>query len=593
MGLKLISLFAALILCGMARAQDFQGRHYRGKGDREYLELLERSRSFFAPNPRYLNITMLYEPSWDGFVEGPTWDAWWIQNSYGTTLAALPFLTEPYVTFIQNAQDLWFNKMGNGKRAGMHGWVGPDGCLCDAANLKTIYYRQGDGRIDIHDWGMEFTAAGVVMQSELLLISRDENAIAHYLPMLERSIDFIESRRDKKNNLFLAGPAGNLLAPSYAGYRKPDGTYGKAYLTGLSITYIAALDRMIELETLAQRTNIIEEYKARRSAAGEGLKQLQTDEAYFIRSLDPDGVKHGVFGAKEHGYFETSPNHDAIALHIVDDEQAEKIYDKIASIPQLRPHALVIPNYPGYDDMYEKPVGLWSYGEWVNGGHWSTCEGRMILAYSRLNKFDDIKASNRQFMKFANSFRMDNPLTKFGDDVYQPNQPINITYDIFAIPAATIRGLFEYRYRADSLELIPHIPNSITEFEQLDPIRFGSKRIYIRTIGAGPITSVMINDQPATKCNEKSVILKFDEIPDETLLTIARGGEKPAKWDYVPPALPASYLDAHEKLARDAEKILDHLDLPALPEASKQAALKMYRDTALKLRNGLTNRLQK
>ena len=27
--------------------------------------------------------------------------------------------------------------------------------------------QQGDGRVDIHDWGMEFTAAGLVMQAEL------------------------------------------------------------------------------------------------------------------------------------------------------------------------------------------------------------------------------------------------------------------------------------------------------------------------------------------------------------------------------------------------------------------------------------------
>ena len=32
----------------------------------------------------------------------------------------------------------------------------------------------------------------------------------------------------------------------------------------------------------------------------------------------------------------------------VDDMQAEKIYDKIASIPGLRPHGFVITNYPSY-----------------------------------------------------------------------------------------------------------------------------------------------------------------------------------------------------------------------------------------------------
>jgi len=70
---------------------------------------------------------MLYTPAWNGFVEGPTWGAWWIQNSYGTTYCALPLLQEPHVTFLQNAQDLWFSQMGDGQRAGANNWVAPDG----------------------------------------------------------------------------------------------------------------------------------------------------------------------------------------------------------------------------------------------------------------------------------------------------------------------------------------------------------------------------------------------------------------------------------------------------------------------------------
>ena len=81
--------------------------------------------------------------------------------------------------------------------------------------------------------------------------------IAHYLPKLERSANFLETRRDPQNDLFLAGPAANLLAPSYAGWKRPDGSYGRAYLAGLSITYIAALDRLIELEKLAGQSECI------------------------------------------------------------------------------------------------------------------------------------------------------------------------------------------------------------------------------------------------------------------------------------------------------------------------------------------------
>jgi hypothetical protein len=507
----------------------FEGKHYRGRGDVEYLRLLETARRMFEPDPELQNLSMLYMPSWNGLVEGPTWDAWWIQNSYGTTYSSLPLLREPFTTFLQNAQDLWFDQMGDGKRVGAKppfDWVAPDGCLCDAARPGWIVYKQGDGRTAIHDWGMEFTAAGVVLQSELLLISRDTRAIAHYLPMLERSANFIETRRDPKNNLFLAGPAGNLLAPSYAGWRRPDGTYDKAYLAGLSVTSIAALDRLIELEKLAGRKEQAALYTQRRDLARRGLALLTTDEGYFIRSLDPDGVKHGVFGAERHGYFEASPNHDAIAFRVADDAQAERIYRKIASLPGLRPHDFILPNYPSYDDMYEKPEGLWGYGTWVNGGHWSTCEARMVLGYCRLGQFEDARKSMRQLLGFAERFRMDNPLTKCGSDVYQPNQPINLCYDTLGPAAALMRGLFEYLYRADGLTLVPHVPPAITELEQLDPVRFGNKRILLSTVGKGPITAVKVNGRKWKQFDRATVLLPYDKTPELARVQIVFGEAK-------------------------------------------------------------------
>ncbi len=506
--------------------EQFEGQHFRGTGDVEYLELLENARRMFEPDPEFQNMAMLYKPEWNGLVEGPTWSMWWIQNSYGTTYCALPFYQEPFVTFLQNSQDLWFDQMGDGKRVGEYDWVAPDGCLCDAASPGRIIYKQGDGRTDIHDWGMEFTAAGIVMQAELLLISRDAEAIAHYLPELERSANFIETRRDPENNLFLAGPAGNLLAPSYAGWQRPDGTYDKAYLTGLSITYIAALDRLSELERLAGRTQQAELYARRRELAKKGLPLVTTEEGYLIRSLDPDGIKHGIFDAEQHGYFESSPNHDAICFRVVDDAQAEQIYARIAAIPELRPHDFIIPNYSSYDDMYHKELeGIWKFGHWVNGGHWSTCEARMMMAYYRLGKYEDARASMKQLLKFARDFRMDNPLPDFGSTVYQPNEPYNICYDTFGPPAALIRGLFEYLYRADGLTLVPHIPPGITELEQRDPIRFGTKKLYLATIGSGAITTVRVNGQPWQRFDATSVYLPYDQTPDTACVVIMLGGE--------------------------------------------------------------------
>jgi hypothetical protein len=396
--------------------------------------------------------------------------------------------------------------------------------LCDAASPGWIFYKQGDGRIDIHDWGMEFTAAGIVLQAELLLISRDRAAIEHYVPLLERCANFIETRRDK-NDLFLAGPAGNLLAPSYAGWKKPDGTFDKAYLAGLSITYVAGLDRLIELERMLGRQDKVDFYTARRDSARKALPQLTTEEGYFIKSLDPDGTKHGIYGAQQFGYFEASPNHDAIAFRIVDDAQAQRIYDKIAAIPLLRRNSLICANEPGLDDMYDPGTSwLWQHGTWVNGGHWSTCEARMILAYYRLGKFDDARRSMEAILRFARQFRMDNPLVDFGAKVYQPKEPINLCYDTLGPPAAMVRGLFEYLYHAEGLTLLPHIPAGITRLEQHFPIRFGTKKLYLATVGTGPITAVSINGAKWENFDASAVRLAYDEVPDSAAIFIALGG---------------------------------------------------------------------
>ncbi len=610
----------------------FEGRFFRGAGDVEFLKLLDTSRRMFGPDPRLQNLSMLYMPQWNGLVEGPTWDAWWIQNSYGTTFAALPLLQEPFLTFLQNSQDLWFDQMGDGKRVGAtapFNWVAPDGCLCDAARPGWIVYKQGDGQIGIHDWAMEFTAAGIVLQSELLLISRDLKKIKEYLPKLERSANFIETRRGT-NDLFLAGPAGNLLAPSYAGWKKPDGTYDKAYLTGLSITYIAALERLIELEKLAGRSEQVHIFSERRTSAKNALPRVTADEGYFIRSLDPDGTKHGVFGAARHGYFEASPNHDAIAFRVVDDGQAEKIYQKIASIPELRPHDFVIPNYPGYDDMYTGEHDIWKFGTWINGGHWSTCEARMMLAYFRLGKFEDARRSMRQLMTFAERFRMDNPLTDFGNNVYQPNQPINLCYDTFGPAAAFIRGLFEYIYRADGLTLIPHIPAEITFLEQKFPVRFGEKELYISAHGTGLIARVEINGRRWKQHDANSIFLPYDKTPRRAEIKIffskaasdvrkLRERKVEDEVDEIPPefreeaealnqfikkmkgaGFEKNYEMAHAELALESvktisarQKLLLTGRLKPLPASSQKAADESYVETARKQLAGLTAVLDK
>ena len=552
------------IVVSAGAAERFEGRYYRGEGDVEYLRLLDISRRMFSPDEEYQNIGMLYRPSWNGLVEGPTWDAWWIQNSYGPTYCGLPIYEEPLATFLQNAQALWFESIGDGKRKSAHDWVSPDGCLCDAARPGWCIAKQGDGRIDIHDWGMEFTAAGILMQAELLLIERDKEAIKKYLPLLKRSADFVESRRDPKNNLYLAGPAGNLLAPSHAGYARPDGSFEKSYLAGLSVTMIGALERLVELETFMGNDAQADVYRKRLAATKAGLPALLTDEGYFIKSLDPDGTKHGVFGAEKYGYFEAVVNHDAMCFRAVDDAACKTIYQRIASIDGLRPHDLIITNYPSLDDMYRPATGwLWKFGTWVNGGHWSTCEARMMMGYYRVGAYDDARKAMQKIMTYAERFRMDNPLVEFGNQVYQPKEPINLCYDTLGPPAAMIRGLFEYVYSADSLTLIPHIPPSITRLEQHFPVRFGKKRLYLATTGAGPVTGVTVNGKPIDTFDAKSIELDYDGVPNRAVIQIALGGAKPVPFD---PEDPSTKVAVPEKDAADPPALAE-----LLPRAQRLA----------------------
>lgn len=544
-GLRMVVFVVAVgMAAGNASAGEYKGTYCEGKGDVEFLQLIDQSFGFFHPNPDTPNISMLYYPDWDCLIEGfPTWKAWWIQNSYGPTYCALPFLQEPWVTFLQNSQEMWFANQGDGKTKREHDLIGPDGCLCDAAFPTGAHMVQGDCNWPIHDWGFEFTAAGVVMQAELLLISRDMDAIRRYLPNLERACRFIETRRDPKNGLFLVGPAANLLAPSYGGVRQADGSFGNGYLAGLSITYLAALDRMVELEKLAGSPGKTALYEKRRKMTRDSLPQLVTPEGYFVKSIEPDGTKHGVLGQERYGYFEVSPNVDAVCFRIADQAQAEKIYAKITSMPELRPHDFLITNYPSLDDTYENwgsgdLKGLWEFGRWVNGGAWSTVEARAIMAYYRLGKYEDVRRSNLRSMQLADDFQMDAPLKDFGKSVWFDDRLTNLCYDALGIPAATVRGLFEYIYRADGLTLYPHVPPSIHEYSQTEPIRFGKKRLTISVKNGGPrIKSVKLNGGKGEwEKGGRCVTLLFDDLPQRAHVEIVMEGGWPSEsvgvWEY-------------------------------------------------------------
>ena len=622
----MIAMTLLMTIASGAPGAEFAGKYCSGKGDVEYLRLIDRSFEFFHPSPDVPNISMLYKPEWDCLIEGSKWGAWWIQNSYGTTYCALPFLQDPWLTFLQHSQDMWFNNQGDGKKHSYDQFaelIGPDGCLCDCAIQTGAVYRQGDSNWRIHDWAFEFTAAGVIMQSELMLISRDMKAIQKYLPNLERACEFIETRRDPKNGLFLVGPGADLLAPSYGGVKQPDGSFGKGYLTGMSVTYGAALERMVELYKLTGDKAKLKTYEQRLKITRESLPQLLTKDGYFVRSLETDGTRHGVIGQEKYGYFSTAANVDAIAHRAVDKAQAEKIYAQIEAEPKLRPHDFLIPNYPSYDDMYDnwgsrEHESIHVYGMWVNGGVWSTMEARTILAYYRLGKYEDIRRSNIRSMRLADTYQMDAPLKDFGASAWFDQEITNLCYDALGIPAATIRGLFEYLYKADRLILHPHIPSYITEFSQNEPIRFGDKRITLSVKNGGPrVASVKVNGKKWAVDSSDSVSLAYDALPKKARVEIVMVGGWPSTSSvakvteevtpFVKPAgLPENMRKAYSELLGKQSSAKTDYDKAFISEAlrafdaysrragmqtdekpeKRTAILKMYEDAAMNLYKG-------
>jgi hypothetical protein len=569
--MKKLTIILFVFISVMAQGQALQkpnaylGSYCEGEGDVDFLRLIDESFAFFYPNPTVPNLTMIYKPEWDTFSEGAGWGAWWIQNSYGFSYAATPFLEEPWFSMLQRSWDLFWDNQGDGKRKGLWGdstnilynLVAPDGSLGDTGSPDKIIYKQGDGDVNSHDWFYEATAAGIVMQAEILLVNHDQKALAKYLLKMERACDFIERARDPKNNLFLVGPACNLLAPSYGGVKQPDGSFGKGYLAGVSITYLAALDRMVELYKLVGDKVKLAEYERRQKITRESLPNLLTPAGYFVKSIEPSGTKHGVLGQEQFAYLEGVANADAVALRVVDDKASEKIYNQIAAFPAIRPFDFLLTNAPGLDDTYPSwgsatgpgLKGFWKFGDWVNGGVWGTVEGRAILMYYRLGKFEDIRRSAVRAMKWAKDFRMDAPWSQMGENSSNPWSDtgkfrvggVAVMVDNFAIPAATIRGLFDCDYRSDRLILRPRIPGTITHYTQKVPIRFGEKKLFLSCVNGGPnVRSVKINGKEIKSRSTDEVILLYNDLPAEAKIEIITEGGWPKETTTTTyPAVPA------------------------------------------------------
>ncbi|MBR5520257.1 MAG: hypothetical protein IKU55_06020, partial [Clostridia bacterium] len=492
-----------------------QYAYISGCGREDYLKLIDDSFAMLHPCSHLPYLQMLYNPNWNTFREGFIWgNGFWMQNSYGFIYGAVPFLQGKWKEVMQNSLDLFWNNMGDGKRIGSstgkptepacYNFIGPDGALGDCVCDQGIAYRQGDGQYDRYDWFYEATACGILLQCEILLFSRDKDAIAHYIPLLKRSMEHIELTR-AENGLFLVGPAANLLAPAYGGSDNP--IMGKSYLSGLAVTYGAALRKFAEVAKLAGDNQLAELCTKRYELTYSALPQNLTDEGYLVKSIDPDGTKHGVYGAEKHGYLEGVANMDAIAHRMVDEKTRASIYRKIASVEGIRPYKVLCNNYPSMDDTPDHQLGEtirphdFIYGgNWVNGGCWSTVEGRAIIAYMDSGHPDDAFAAADYYMRWNADYRMDQPLTQWGkneqnywqkenEDHSVIKYPVGVMLDGFGPVTGLLRSLFSYVASAEGLALKVNLPQSITDYTQKEPFFYGGCRVALR-VANGSATPV-------------------------------------------------------------------------------------------------------
>ena len=145
---------------------------------------------------------------------------------------------------------------------------------------------------------------------------------------------------------------------------------------------------------------------------------------------------------------------------------------------------------------------------------------------------------------------------------------------------------------ANELVLVPHVPEGITLLDQRDPIRWGSKRIYISVSGSGAVTGARVNGKPV-KCENGRIVLSYETLPERAQVVIARGAgagtaDYPAGVDATLP-----YLQAHARLAANAldaaearKALVARKEITPLPGNREEAAQKLYDRCAEKLSQG-------
>ena len=477
-------------------------------------------------------LILCYDKANDTLFEGGSWRAIWAQNQTGMHFWT-PFMDDFFLRAQNNAFSYWFDHQFDGVRAGAGGETPPSGALAedvqldakisiDGQEVKVTLKQIHDGEVKIPKdrdpfaWEHNYdgatpnvfwaagTALAVVCKADTLLISRNKDDLDRYLTRIERAVGWLESKVDPKIGLVIGG--AEQVSPF-------DGTH---LISSVNVDYVAALDFAARLEELAGRQEMAALFRKQRARTQAALGRLQINGRSFIKNEDREGNRHGVYGAKQFGYYESWANVDAICYGVVDDPTARRIYEDIAAIPKLRPFGTLCTNYPGRDGprwakLRKHHTYFGRAGNWMNGGGWGPADARAMIAYFRMGAYSDALRLEKRVQHWRKISRMPDHLDEWGG---RPSRK-GCNIDYFAVFGAFLRGLFEYEYRADALILRPHLPPEIKRYRQLQPIRWGDKRLFVEWEWKGDsrkITNVTVNGQPLTQADPGQVVLPYDKL---------------------------------------------------------------------------------
>ena len=146
----------------------------------------------------------------------------------------------------------------------------------------------------------------------------------------------------------------------------------------------------------------------------------------------------------------------------------------------------------------------------------------MIMGYYRVGAFADIMKSVGRLLEGLRNNICYDIASNWGEVEMYPDRPGG-KLDGFGVPGAALRGLFEYIYHAGSLEIIPHMPQDVEYYEQLQPVRFGDKKVYMIVEGSGSsVTEAWCEDRKLNIDDRGAFEINYSDISNQAAVRIVR-----------------------------------------------------------------------